>query len=59
MNCFTFQKKTGVQKICLPISADQIQFVQENLLEFDEDENIMQEYFKYIFENSGSERPKS
>ncbi len=56
---FYFPEKKGGAENCLSISAEQIQFVQENLLEFDEDENIMQEDFKSIFENSGSEQPRN
>jgi hypothetical protein len=53
------EKNGGAENLSLPISVDQIQFVQENLLEFYKDENIMQEYFRYIFENSGSEQPRN
>jgi hypothetical protein len=34
-------------------------FVQENLLQFEEEENIMQEYFNHIFETSRLQQPNN
>ena len=47
------ERKRGEKNLALPIPSQQVQFVQVNLLEYDEDENIVEDYFKYIFENSG------
>ena len=35
------EKNGGIENLGIIISAEQITFVQENLLQFDEDENIM------------------
>lgn len=53
------EKKGGIDNLCLPVPAEQIQFVQENLLQFEEEENIMQEYFNHIFETSRLQQPNN
>ena len=40
-----------------PVSAQEIEIVAENLLQFEEDTNWYQQYFEYILANINSERP--
>ena len=43
------EKNGGIENLGITISVQQITFVQENLLQFDEDENIMHEYLSIFF----------
>ena len=53
------EKNGGIENLGITISAQQITFVQENLLQFDEDENIMHEYFKHIFDTINLQQPSN
>ena len=51
------EKSGGVENLAMPVANDQIQYVEENLLQFHEEQNLVQEYFEHIFENSGLVQP--
>ena len=42
------EKSGGVENLAMPVANDQIQYVEENLV---------QQYFEHIFENSGLVQP--
>jgi len=52
------ESRDGVDGLSLSIPSQQIQFVRENLLHFEEESNIYQEYFEYILRNSDLQHPK-
>ena len=43
----------------MPLADDQIQYVEENLLHFREEQNVVQQYFEHVFENSGLVQPNN
>ena len=51
------EKSGGEENLAMPVANDQIQYVEENLLQFHEEQNLVQEYFEHIFENSGLVQP--
>ena len=53
------EKNGGIENLGITISAQPITFVQKNLLQFDEDENIMHEYFKHIFDTINLQQPSN
>ena len=59
MSCIIFQKiyRGGVESLAMPLADDQTQYVEENLLQFHEEQNLVPEYFEHIFENSGLVQP--
>ena len=54
------EKSGGVERpIAMPLADDQIQYVEENLLHFHEEQNVVQQYFEHVFENSGLVQPNN
>ena len=53
------EKSGGVENLAMPLADDQIQYVEENLLHFHEEQNVAQQYFEHIFENSGLVQPNN
>ncbi|XP_028408713.1 uncharacterized protein LOC114531276 [Dendronephthya gigantea] len=51
------EKSGGEENLAMPVADDHIRFVEENLVHFDEEENITKQYFEHIFENSGLHQP--
>ena len=54
--CFP-EKSGGVENLAMPVADDQIQYVEDNLLLFNEEQNVVKQYFEHIFENSGLHQP--
>jgi hypothetical protein len=54
--CFP-EKSGGVENLAMPVADDQIQYVEDNLLLFNEEQNVVKQYFEHIFENSCLHQP--
>ena len=47
----------GVENLAMPLPDNQIQYVEENLLHFNEEQNMAKDYFEHILENSDLHQP--
>ena len=57
---YFLEKSGGVENLlAMPLADDQIQYVEENLLHFHEEQNVVQQYFEHVFENSGLFQPNN